>query len=53
MTLFEAVSAVEDGADEETTVEAWQYLHDTGYAYTLQGWYGRTAQDLLSQGVIT
>lgn len=33
-------------------IEAWQYLHDTGLAYRLQGWFGRTATSLLEQGVI-
>ena len=37
---------------EEQIIEAWQYLHDTRLAYTLQGWFGRTAQDLIAQGVI-
>ena len=33
-------------------VEAWQYLHDTGLAYQLQGFFGRTAQDLIQQNII-
>lgn len=37
----------------EQVVEAWQHLHDTGLAYQLQGWFGRTAQDLVAQGVIS
>lgn len=40
-------------ADYDETVEAWQHLHDTGLAYQLQGWFGRTAQSLLKQGVIS
>jgi menaquinone-dependent protoporphyrinogen IX oxidase len=39
-------------ADYHRTVEAWQYLHDTGLAYRLQGWFGRTAQSLIDQGII-
>ena len=39
--------------NEDEIIEAWQYLHDTGLAYQLQGWFGRTAQDLLSNGIIT
>jgi len=39
--------------DEDEIIEAWQYLHDTGLAYQLQGWFGRTAQDLLNNGIIT
>jgi hypothetical protein len=38
---------------EEEILEAWQYLHDTGLAYQLQGWYGRTAQSLVEQGLIS
>ena len=39
--------------DENEIIDAWQYLHDTGLAYRLQGWFGRTAKDLLEQGLIT
>ena len=33
-------------------ITAWQYLHDTGLAYKLQGWFGRTVRDLIEQGII-
>ena len=39
-------------SDEDEIIEAWQYLHDTGLAYKLQGWFGRTAQSLLEAGEI-
>lgn len=42
----------EPAESEEQVIEAWQYLHDTGLAYRLQGWFGRTAQQLLNDGVI-
>jgi hypothetical protein len=41
-----------EAESEEQVIAAWQYLHDTGLAYQLQGWFGRTAQYLLSEGVI-
>jgi hypothetical protein len=41
-----------DADSEDQIIEAWQTLHDTGVAYQLQGWFGRTARDLLAQGVI-
>lgn len=41
-----------ENATREQQIEAWQYLHDTGLAYSLQGWYGRTAKALLEEGII-
>ena len=41
----------EQGTEQEV-IAAWQYLHDTGLAYKLQGWFGRTANDLIEQGII-
>ena len=38
--------------DMDEIIQAWQHLHDTGVAYQLQGWFGRTAQALLERGVI-
>ena len=40
-----------DEADEETTIEAWQHLIDSGLAWTLQGSFGRKAAELIEQGV--
>lgn len=39
-------------ADEETTLKAWQHLVDTGLAWKLQGWFGRTAAHLIDSGLI-
>lgn len=36
----------------EQVLAAWQYLHDTGLAYQLQGGFGRTATNLIGQGLI-
>lgn len=38
--------------DPLQVIEAWQHLHDTGLAYRLQGFFGRTAQQLLDSGII-
>ena len=38
--------------DEQEILEAWQHLVDTGLAWTLQGWFGRTARHLIDEGVI-
>lgn len=40
-------------AEHDEEVEAWQYLIDTGLAWQLQGWYGRTAQRLINDGYCT
>ena len=38
---------------EEQVIEAWQYLHDTRIGYGLQGFFGRTLQQLLNEGIIS
>ncbi len=56
MTTMDAVTLIEDGGDDiefEDILAAWQHLHDSGDAYQLQGWYGREAQRLLQQGLIS
>ena len=47
------VEGFEEAESEEQIIEAWQHLHDTGLAYQLQGSFGRMAQSLIEQGVIT
>lgn len=48
--VFIAEGIVE--ADEAETLAAWQTLVDTGLAWRLQGWFGRTAADLIDAGLI-
>lgn len=54
MDYFNAVGIAEgfmEVSSEEQVIEAWQYLIDTGLAWQLQGWFGRTASALISQGI--
>ena len=54
MTKYEAVGLAEgfiEGTEEEV-INAWEYLVDSGMAWTLQGWFGRTAKALIEEGII-
>ena len=56
MNSYEAVGIAEgfiEPDNEEQVIEAWQYLVDTGIAWQLQGLFGRTANQLIEQGIIT
>tara|TARA_R110000822_G_scaffold44489_10_gene119322 strand:- start:381 stop:563 length:183 start_codon:yes stop_codon:yes gene_type:complete len=41
-----------DAEGEDEFQEAWQYLHDTGLAYQLQGAFGRTCCDMIDSGYL-
>ncbi len=41
-----------EGASEHEQLCAWQYLVDTGLCWSLQGFFGRSAQSLLDAGLI-
>jgi len=55
MSNYKATGLAEgfiEAESEEQIIEAWQHLHDTRLAYSLQGWFGRTAQELIKNGII-
>jgi len=47
---FEMVGV--DPEDEETILAGWQYLVDTGMAWTLQGRIGRQARRMIEAGLL-
>ncbi len=53
LTNSEAIDLAEgysEGTDEER-IRAWQHLIDTGLAWQLQGFFGRTAMNLIESGI--
>ena len=56
MTDYQAVAyaeGFEEPESEDQLRAAWQHLINTGLAWTLQGWFGRTAQRLIDAGECT
>ena len=52
---FTAIGIAEgfiESESEEQSLAAWQHIVDKGLCATLQGWFGRTAQDLIDRGLI-
>ena len=50
--IIEEFVDIPTGVDTyDANVQAWQYLIDSGHAWTLQGWYGRNAQALIQEGI--
>jgi hypothetical protein len=49
--LVDDMMAFECGdLEEDDTIDMFQYLIDSGLAWSLQGSYGRTARDLIIEG---
>jgi len=55
VTPYTAIGIAEGRIEVDTggeVLEAWQYLHDTGLGYTLQGWFGRQLAGLIEDGLV-
>jgi hypothetical protein len=52
LAAIEIIEGVNDSSIEEQ-LSAWQALVDTGLIWQLQGWYGRTAVQLIEQDLIS
>ena len=55
MSPFDAVmiaEGVQEPESEEQYLEAWQKLVDSGLAWSLQGWFGRQAEQMINEGLI-
>jgi hypothetical protein len=52
--MFDAIAIIEGIEDSsiDEQIQAWQSLVDSGLVWQLQGWYGRTAAQLIEQGLI-
>lgn len=54
MDSFTATGIAEgfiEASSEDQVIEAWQTLINTGLAWQLQGWFGRTAARLIEDGI--
>jgi len=54
--LYNATMIAEGAMDETNDmsyIQAWQHLVDTGVVWELQGFYGRAAHRMLSEGTLS
>lgn len=51
LDAIQIIEGIEDASVDEQ-LKAWQSLVDSGLVWQLQGWYGRTATQLIEQGLI-
>ena len=53
LTAIELIEDTDGTVAECYIIEAWQYLVDTGAAWTLQGSYGRAARRMIEAGILS
>ena len=55
-TDYEAIGIAEgfiEEKDEERILSAWQHLVDKGLVWSLQGWFGRQATQMIQEGILS
>ena len=52
-SVLQAITCIEDTPEDDECmyIQAWQFLIDTGVVWQLQGWFGRTAMNLINEGI--
>jgi hypothetical protein len=51
-TIAEGFCEGTEYQNEDDILKAWSYLIKTGLCYKLQGWFGRSANNLIQSGLI-
>jgi hypothetical protein len=52
LEAIEIIEGMQEPESEEQYIQAWQHLVNTGTVWHLQGSYGRTAMQLIENGII-
>ncbi len=50
LDAIDIAEGMKESKSEEEYFAAWQQLIDTGLAWSLQGWFGRTAMRYIEEG---
>ena len=51
MQAIDIAEGLTEANSDEQYIQAWQHLIDTGLAWQLQGFFGRTASAMIQSGV--
>lgn len=51
LKAIDIAEGIEEPKDENEFIKAWQFLIDSGMVWSLQGFYGRTAEQLIERGI--
>ena len=51
LKAIDIAEGIEEPKDENEFIKAWQFLIDSGMAWSLQGRFGRIAEQLIERGI--